>query len=52
MFLSGLVCALLASQEPASAASLDQLGADLSLDDASVLAQESDPNANKQKTEK
>ena len=46
MFLSGLVCALLASQE-ASAASLDQLGADpTSLDDDSVFAQESPPRVN------
>ena len=48
MFLSGLVCALLASQEKtASAASLDQLGADpTSLDDDSVFAQESPPRVN------
>jgi len=53
VFLSGLVCALLAGQDPASAASLDQLGADhlASLDDATTLAQESDPNANKKQTE-
>lgn len=43
MFLSGLVCALLATREAASAASLDQLGADhlASLDDDYVFAQES-----------
>ena len=52
VFLSGLVCALLASQEAASAASLDQLGADhlASLDDATTFAQESDPTANQQQT--
>ena len=53
VFLSGLVCALLASQEAASAASLDQLGADhlASLDDATTFAQESDPTVNQRQTE-
>ena len=45
VFLSGLVCALLATHEAASARSLDQLGADhlATLGDESYLAQESEP---------
>ena len=45
VFLSGLMCAILGSNEAASAVSLDQRGADLALDAESYFAQIPNPFA-------